>query len=291
VPPLSILLGAWRFDWAAVALVASAACLYALCLRQAARKGTRWPVWRILAFYLLGLGSMVLLTCGFPGVLGEQLRWAYALKASLLLFVVPLLLGLGRPLSLARAALKLTGQERLNAILANRMVRFFSNSLVAPLLALALFSSFLTPAFATLRSVPVADAALTVAVPLLGLLMALPIIEEENFQRSSAFITLELLYVFIELLVDAVPGILLRLNGEVLDHVLSAPSPQEWFPSPLRDQQLAGDLLWFICEAVDLPLIIFMFMRFSRRDKREARSFDELSDEEIEALNEQHLRR
>jgi cytochrome c oxidase assembly factor CtaG len=219
------------------------------------------------------------------------LRWAFTLKISLLLFVVPLLIGLGRPISLARAALPPRGITRLNTALAHRMVRFVSNSLAAPLLGLALFSTLLTPAFYTLRANPVAEALLTVGIPLLGLLMALPIIEEADFQRSSAYITLEFVFVFIELLIDAVPGILLRLNGQVLDHVLTTQSALGWFPDPLRDQQLAGDILWFICEIVDLPLIILMFMRFSRSDKREARGFDDLTDQQLDELNDQHLRR
>jgi hypothetical protein len=49
-------------------------------------------------------------------------------------------------------------------------------------------------------------------------------------------------------------------------------------------------LLWFICEVVDLPLIILMFIRFSRSDKREAGAFDELTDEQFDELQNQHLR-
>jgi cytochrome c oxidase assembly factor CtaG len=290
MPPLDVVLTSWRADWTALAAIASSGVLYAIALKAAAGKGRRWPLWRTLAFYLLGLGSLTVLTCGFPGVYSAQLRWAFTLKIALMLFVVPLLIGLGKPLSLARAALSAAGGARLDRLLAYRLVRLISNSMVAPLLGLALFSTFLTPAFYTLRAQPLAEALLTVGIPLLGLLMALPIIEEEDFRRSSTFITLEILFVFIELLIDAVPGILLRLNGQVLDHV-TGQSSVPWFPDPLRDQQLAGDLLWFICEIVDLPLIILMFMRFSRSDKREARSFDELSDEQLEALNAEHLRR
>jgi cytochrome c oxidase assembly factor CtaG len=265
--------------------------LYALGLRAASAKGHPWPRWRTLAFYLLGLGSLMVLTCGFPGVYGAQLRWAFTLKTSLLLFVVPLLIGLGKPISLARAALPHGGIVRLNAVLSHGLVRFLSNTMAAPLLGLALFSMFLTPLFYTLRADPVADALLTIVVPQLGLLMALPIIEEADFQRSSVFITLEFVFVFIELLVDAVPGILLRLNGQVLDHVLTTAPAADWFPDSLRDQQLAGDLLWFVCEIVDLPLIILMFMRFARSDKREARGFDDLTDEELDQLNAEHLKR
>ncbi|GAC1382192.1 MAG: hypothetical protein NVSMB43_23220 [Pseudarthrobacter sp.] len=292
MPPFEVVVGAWRIDWAALVLIVSSGVLYGLGIRTATANGRPWPWWRTAAFYLLGLGSLTVLTCGFPGVYSAELRWAFTLKISLLLFVVPLLIGLGKPISLAREALPAEGLARLNTVLSHRAVRFFSNSLAAPLLGLALFSTFLTPLFYTLRTDPVAGALLTVGVPLLGLLMALPIIEDTNFQRSSAFITLEFVFVFIELLIDAVPGILLRLNGEVLDHVTTVSgSAPTWFPGALRDQQLAGDLLWFICEIVDLPLIILMFMRFSRSDKREARSFDDLTDQELEALNAEHLRR
>lgn len=291
MPPLDVVVSAWQIDWAALVIITGSAVVYGLGLKAAAAGGHRWPLWRTLAFYLLGLGSLAALTCGFPGVYGAQLRWAFTLKISLLLFVVPLLIGLGRPISLARLALPPRAITRLNAVLAHRMVRLVSNSLVAPLLGLAVFSAFLTPAFYTMRVNPLAGALLTVGIPVLGLLMALPIIEEADFQRSSAYITLEFVFVFIELLVDAVPGIMLRLNGQVLDHVVATQSALAWFPDPLRDQQLAGDVLWFICEVVDLPLIILMFMRFSRSDKREASGFDDLTDEQLDELNAEHLRR
>ncbi len=291
MPPLDAVLTAWQFDWTALAVIVASGVLYGLALKSVAAKGRRWPLWRTLAFYVLGLGALTVLTCGFTGVYSAQLRWAFTLKITLMLFVVPLLIGLGKPLSLARAALSPSGTARLDGVLSNRLVRLVSNSMVAPLLGLALFSTFLTPAFYTLRTNPLAEALLTVGIPVLGLLMALPIIEEADFHRSSAFITLEILFVFIELLVDAVPGILLRLNGQVLDHITTRQSTLAWFPDPLRDQQLAGDLLWFICEIVDLPLIILMFMRFSRSDKREARGFDDLTDEQLDALNAEHLRR
>jgi cytochrome c oxidase assembly factor CtaG len=291
VPPLDVVLTAWQIDWAAAALITVSAVLYALGLKAAAARGHRHPVWRTLAFYFLGLGLLAVLTCGFPGVFSSQLRWAFTLKISLLLFVVPLLIGLGKPISLARAALPVRGVDRLNTVLAHRAVRLAGNSMAAPLLGLALFSTFLTPAFYTLRTAPLAEALLVIGVPLLGLMMALPIIEEADFRRSSAFFILEFVFVFIELLVDAVPGILLRLNGQVLDHMTTVPSATGWFPDALRDQQLAGDVLWFICEIVDLPLIILMFIRFSRSDKREAIGFDDLTDEQLDELNAEHLRR
>ncbi|MCH6469636.1 cytochrome c oxidase assembly protein [Sinomonas terrae] len=292
MPPVSTLLTTVTLDPAALALAVVAAVLYGIGLRSAHRRGVSWPLWRILCFYIFGIAAYLVLTCGFTGAYGRELRWAFTLKLALVFFVLPPLAGLGRPLSLARAALADRGRERLDAVMGSRSMRILGNAFVAPILGLAFFGTFLTPLLYTYRANGVVSGALSVAVPLLGLLLALPITEAEGFQRTSSFIMLEFVYVFIELLADAVPGIALRLNDTVLDGVTqwSAGAPS-WFPSPIRDQQLAGDLLWFIAEIVDLPLIILMFVRFSRSDRREARSFDELSDEEMDALTEAHLRR
>ena len=139
MPPLEILLSSWRLDWAAAAFVAVTGILYGWGMRSAALGGHRWPVWRAVAFYVLGLGSFTILTCGFTGVYGAEQRWAFTLKISLLLFVVPLLIGLGKPLTLARAALAPKGRSALDKVLSSRPVRFVSNSFGAPLLGLALF--------------------------------------------------------------------------------------------------------------------------------------------------------
>ncbi|WP_369044885.1 cytochrome c oxidase assembly protein [Sinomonas sp. P10A9] len=292
MPPLSTVFASATIDPAALALGLAAAVLYGVGLMRARRAGVRWPLWRVLCFYVLGLVPYLVLACGFAGAYGSSLRWAFTLKVSLMFFVIPLLAGLGRPLGLAQAALADSGRARLNRIMASRPVKILGNSYVAPIVGLILFGTFLTPLFQAYRADPFASGALSIMAPIIGLILALPLTEADSFERSSAFIVLEFVYVFIELLADAIPGIFLRLSPTVLDGATSwAAGAPSWFPSPLRDQQLAGDLLWFIAEAVDIPVIILMFVRFSHSDRREARSFDELSDEEMDALAEEHLRR
>lgn len=292
MPPLTEVLTAATLDPAALLLALAAGTLYGVGVAAARRRGTRWPLWRVACFYLLGIAPYLVLACGFTGAYGSSLRWAFTLKIALMFFVVPLFAGLGRPVGLARAALGDVGSARLDRALASRAGRILGNASVAPLVGVILFGTFLTPLLSVYRSQPAVSGILSVVVPLVGLLLALPLTEADSFERSSAFIVLEFVYVFIELLADAVPGIFLRLSPTVLDGVgaFSAGGP-DWFPTPLRDQQLAGDLLWFIAEAVDVPVIILMFVRFSRSDRREARSFDELSDEEMDTLAREHLRR
>ena len=63
-----------------------------------------------------------------------------------------------------------------------------------------------------------------------------------------------------------------------------------WWPNPLHDQHLAGDLLWFIAEAADVPVLILLLLRWARRDRAEAADFDALTDAEHDALVQAHLR-
>ncbi|OMH31593.1 hypothetical protein BGP79_09695 [Tersicoccus sp. Bi-70] len=258
-------------------------------LRAVHRAGGHWPVWRTLAFLVLGLGSFVVLSCGFVGVYSSTLRWAFAVKLSLDLFLVPMLVGLGRPVTLARAALGPVGRGRLERWATSRPVRLVSNPILAPLIGFVLFMSFVTPWSFTLRTSPAIGVVLTVLVPLVGLLMILPNTEEAFFARVGGLLMLEFVFVFAELLLDAIPGVIVRLSGQVLDQHAAAGAGLPWFPNPLRDQQLAGDSLWFIAEIIDLPLIILMFVRFSRTDATEARSFDELTEDEFTALSQAHL--
>jgi putative membrane protein len=292
MPPWDIVFGSWTLSWPALTVIVTAAICYARAARAVSRRGVHWPWRRTLSFYALGLGSFAVLSLGFTGVYSSELRWVFTLKITSYLFIVPLLLAAGKPLTLARTALGPSGAARLESFLDHGVIRTLSNTIVAALLGLAMFSLFLTPLFHQLRTNPLWDAALTVCVPLMGMLMVVPIIEDGSRKSTASLIVVEFIFVFIELLADAVPGVLMRLSPQVLDGangiLANAPS---WAPGPLRDQQLAGDLLWFLAEVVDLPLIILMFVRFARSDRQEALSFDHLTDEELEALNSEHLKR
>lgn len=290
MPTWDVVWTSWTLNWPAVVLLLLAAMLYARGARAAGSRGITWPWWRTTTFYVLGLGSFAVLSCGFTGTYSHDLRWVFTLKVTGYLFIVPLLVAAGKPLTLARNSLGTAGASRLEKILNHAVLRCLSNPVVAALLGLAIFSLFLTPLFHPLRTSLVWDGLLTIFVPLLGMMMAVPIIEDGSTKAVSSLVIVEFIYVFIGLLADAVPGILMRLSPGILDGAgLIAAGRPNWQPGPLRDQQMAGDLLWFIAEIVDLPLIILMFVRFARSDRHEARTFDGLTDDELDALNRQHL--
>jgi len=130
----------------------------------------------------------------------------------------------------------------------------------------------------------------TLLIPVIGLLTIIPIFENTT-RHTSFFVTIEFVLAFAAFVFDPIPGILLRINETVLDQV-AAPSAMmlPWFPNPLRDQQLSGDILWLLAEIVDVPILIILIIRWNRIDRSEAKTLDDLSDEEMQALTEQHLR-
>ena len=290
MPPIPVFLGTWSVDPAALVVLVIAAGLYLGGVAVLRRRGHRWPLRLTLMYLLLGLGSYAVVSFGFLGTWSAELRWAFSTRIALLLFVVPVLITLGRPVSLARAVLSAGPRAWVNGFLRSWLARFFGNAIMAPVFTCLVFSVFFTPLSAVLRFSPVAEGAISALVPVLGLLMVLPM-AAHTVARTSLFIVAEFLFAFVELVLDAIPGVLLRLGTVVFDQAGSWPGTLPlWFPNPLRDQQLSGDFLWFIAEIVDVPILVILMMRWIRSDRRESRSMDELSDEEMAEFTAAHLR-
>ncbi len=289
-PPVITFLTTWRLDPVALAAIVLSGILYALGVFVVRRRGEPWPLWPTLNFYLLGLGSFAVVSFGFLGAYSMPIRWAFTTRIAMLLFAVPGLISLGKPVTLAKSALSGMPVRMLDAVLRSWPVRLMGNAVFAPLFALAAFMVFLTPLAGSVRESLLAENLITLLVPLIGLIMVLPIIEHTT-QRTGFYITVEFMLVFAELVIDAIPGILLRLNETVLDHVPAVIGAlPSWFPNPLHDQHLSGDFLWFIAEIADVPVLILLFIRWSKVDRHEAKALDDLSDEEMEALTREHLR-
>jgi putative membrane protein len=289
-PSIPVILSTWFLDPVAVVVALVLAITYGAGVVVAHRRGVQWSGWLVAAFYLLGIGSFLVVNLGFLGAYSHDLRWAFSTRTALLLFVSPALLALGRPVRLARATLGHRGVSRIDAFMSSRVIKFLGNAVVEPFVTVLIFAIFLTPIAGALRLSPIGQAGVTVLIPAIGLLLVLPLIEYSE-RRTAFFVTVEFLLAFVALIIDAIPGILLRLSGTVLDGLgMVAGTHPAWYPNPLRDQQLSGDLLWFIAELADVPVLILLFVRWSRVDRKEAKSYDDLSDAEMDALTQEHLR-
>jgi cytochrome c oxidase assembly factor CtaG len=289
VPSPSVFWSIWHVDVLAAVMIVVGAVVYGRWMVRAHRRGHRWSFVRVVGF-TAALVLFGILQFGVVGVYDQELRWAFTLRLALLLFAVPAFAALGAPLALIRLGGSERTIARMEAALHSRPVRILGNAIVSPMIALALFAVLLTPLSATIRTSSVGAIAITVLVPMLGFVLVAPL-SEPQVLRSSTFVTAEFLLAFVELMLDAIPGIVLRITNSVLDGATTAATGQPWFPSPLRDQHLAGDLLWFIAELADIPVLIMLFVRWQRTDKKEARAIDDLSDEEMAELTRAHLER
>lgn len=269
-PHLAGVADQWRLDPVMLVVLVVAAAGYLAGLVRLRRAGVRWPASRSVAFFALALPSLAVVSMGWPNVYARALFSVYAVQVMTLLMVVPFLLALGHPLGLARAALRPAGLARLDAVLASRPARFFTVPVVSPiLLAVVPFVLYFTGLYPLSLHQPVLLSALHLALLLVGLAVLVPMWEAETIGARWPY-ALVLLFAFIELLVDAVPGIVIRLQTHPLAASWFAALGRPWGGSPLHDQQLGGDVLWCVGEAIDIPFLALLVIQWVRSDARDA---------------------
>ena len=266
-------LTAWTLDVVAIALVAVAAVAYVRGVRRVGQQGTRWPVMRVLSF-AAGLALALIATCSAVGVYAPALFWMYVVQTCVLLLLVPLLLGAGAPLGLAAAASGPAGRARLDAWTSSRAGRIARLPGLGPAVLIAVTSVlFFTPLMTVALSSTAGGEAVRLGLLAAGLVVALPV-TDEHVGLSSVAYAAALAFALVEFLLDAVPGIVLRLQSHVLQEGYWSSLNRPWGPTPLGDQQLAGAWLWFFAEAGDLPFIAALLVAWVRSDAREARAVD-----------------
>jgi putative copper resistance protein D len=117
------------------------------------------------------------------------------------------------------------------------------------------------------------DCRRAVGLLMVGITIALPLVRDIS-KVSSLMFGLALAVGLVELLLDAIPGIALRLDGHVLPGVAALAAHRDWGPSPLGDQRTAGAILWSVAEILDLPFLLVLTSQWFRADARETIAVD-----------------
>lgn len=266
---------AWQIDPLIAAVTLGAAVAYLAAVARVRRGERGWPAGRTCAFVGLGLGGLVVTSMGWPAVYSPALFSVYALQVVTLLMVIPVLLALGRPVELAMAALSDSGAARLRRLLDSRPARLVTVPVAGPLLlAVVPFLVFFTPWYPLTLQHPGLLPVSHVLLLAVGLAVLVPLWEAPTIAARIPY-AIALLVAFIELLADAVPGIIVRLDT----HVIAAGYlTRTWGASLLHDQQLGGDFLWCIGEAIDIPFLALLAIQWYRADTRDAQHVDHLLD-------------
>jgi cytochrome c oxidase assembly factor CtaG len=259
---------AWTVQPVAIAVAVLLAAGYALGLR---RLGRPWPRWRT-AVFVAGLLLYVWTSCGFPQVYGRALYWVWTSKTLVLWLLVPIVVLSGHPVQLARTLGGASG--RIDRLLRSRTARVIANPLVGPALVPVLSAVlFFGPLPAWTQTAAPAGWLLDLVLLVVGALMVLPLVGLDD-DVSSLAVGLSLAIGSFELVLDALPGIVLRLHTGLVTSWFDHRPRYGWTPTGLHDQQIAGAVLWCVAELIDLPFLVLVYRRWLRADARDAARVD-----------------
>ena len=275
------LLTEWRPDYLMLGVVAVVAVAYQRTRRAAASAALPWERRRDVLFWV-GLAAVVWTTNGFPEARSSQLMWVWMIQNLLLLLIVPIVLISGQPLALAAAV---HGPDnRIARALRTPLLRFIGSPMVSPILVPVLCLLLIFGGLGEFSVSSVTAGGLVQLVLLLaGVLIAIPLVTSDD-QRSSLAVGLSLGVGFVELILDAFPGIALRFQTHMtlLHFAVDRPA---FSPVPIDDQNIAGGILWVVAEVIDLPFLILAAHRWIKADQRDAARIDAELDARAGALS------
>lgn len=260
----------WRADYITAAVGALVLIGYVRTRLKARRDRISWPVRRDVVFGV-GMLAVAWTSCGFPEARSGQLMWVWTTQQLVLLLIVPVIVLSGQPVALVRAVSG-AGSWLLRALRSGPLAILghpLIGPLLVPLICFLLFFSGLGEAAA--QSVIVAGL-LHLALLLVGCLIVFPLLDADD-QRSSLAVGLALGVGFVELILDAFPGIILRFQTHLTIAHFGTDRPA-WSGGWLDDQHIAGGILWVVAETLDLPFLVLAATRWIRADAREAARID-----------------
>lgn len=288
-PTPARLLFDWRFDLIFGTAAVVFAGLYSAAVLRLRRRGDRWPAGRTLAWML---GCAVLLFSTSSGV-GRYMPAVFSVHMAahmLLSMLVPILLVLGGPVTLALRALPTAGRgappgmrEWLLAALHSRVSRFLTNPIVATVLFVAGFYGLY---FSSLFDVAVAEHAGHEAMNLhflvSGYLFYWVVIGVDPTPRPIPPLA-KVAVVFGSLPLHAFFGVVLMGTQRILGGAFYQSLHLSWHTDLLGDQRLGGGIAW---AAGEIPLVIVMIallVQWTRSDRRTAARLDRAAERDDDA--------
>lgn len=270
----------WRLDVPALVGVLVLGAGYGYGVWRLRRRGERWPRWPSFAFLVLGLGSVVAVTMSPLGVYDRVLFWPRAVQYTMLLSLSPLLLAMGEPLELARRTLPRRARERLDAAMSSRVARVIAFPLVGALAGVvALLVLYLSPLYRLTLDSEVAHHLVWLALLLIGAAFFVPELDQgDELLPAWCGYGPRVGFSFVDGLLDAVPGVVIMTMHGTIAASFYTGLRRTWGPSVHWDQTIGGGLMFTLSEAVALPLLVVLFIRWVREDERSGRVSDQRLD-------------
>ncbi len=274
----------WRFNriFGTGALVLAAA--YLAGVRRLRRRGDAWGAGRTIA-WLCGCAALLVATSSGIGRYGPAMFSVHMAEHMILSMLVPILLVMGGPVTLALRALRPAGRagppgprEWLLAGVHSPWARFFTHPLVAlPVFVGSYYGLYFSGLFAAALPVHAAHVAMNLHFLVTGLLFFWPLIGIDPSPRRVPPAA-RLGIVFASVPFHAFFGVALMSAATVIGGGFYRALALPWVTDPLRDQQLGGGLAWASGELPLLLVVIVLLVQWSRQDERSARRDDRRAD-------------
>ena len=279
----------WRFDLLFGTLALLFAAVYVAAVLRLRRRGDDWPTGRLVA-WLLGCAALLFATSSGIGRYMPAMFSMHMAAHMLLSMLVPILLALGAPTTLALRALPAAGRddppgmrEWVLAALHSRWSVFFTNPVVATIMFVAgFYGLYMGGLFDAAVGSHAGHVAMNIHFLLSGYLFYWVVIGVDPTPRPLPPLG-KLGMVFASLPLHAFFGVVLMGTQEVLGERFYRSLQLPWHTDLLGDQQLGGGIAWSAGEVPLVLVMIALLVQWSRSDRRTAKRLDRAAERDHDA--------
>jgi cytochrome c oxidase assembly factor CtaG len=268
------LLTAWTFEPVLLGVILITGGLYLYGVHRLHQRGDHWSKGRTFAFCGLGLGSAVIATQSALGTYDTVLLSVHMAQHMILSMLTPLACAIGAPVTLALRTLPAKPRSWLLVVLHSRVAKVLCFPLVGfTLFVLSPWALYFSGWYdATLRS-PALHDLLHLHFILVGALFFWPLLGLDPVPGRVIY-PFRLMLTFLTLPFHAFLGITIMSSTTLIAEDWYTSFGRSWPPSPLRDQYIAGGLLWGSGDLVGMLFFGVLFVQWVKQSQREARRED-----------------
>lgn len=288
-PTLARLAFDWRFDLIFGTAAVLMAVFYLLGVRKLRERGDAWPVGRTIG-WLAGCAGLLIATSSGIGRYGPAMFSVHMGEHMILGMLVPILLVLGGPVTLALRAFPVAGKggppgprEWILAGVHSPVAKWLSHPLVTlPLFVGSYYGLYFSGLFPAALPEHGAHLLMNVHFVLTGWLFFWPLIGVDPSPHRLPPVA-RLAVVLASVPFHAFFGVALMNSRTVIGGEFYRALALPWVPDPLDDQQFGGGLAWASGEVPLLLVVIVLLIQWTRHDERSARRDDRRAEQDGDA--------
>ncbi|EGD55577.1 cytochrome c oxidase assembly protein [Gordonia neofelifaecis] len=294
-PTLSKLLFDWRFDLIFGTFAIVAAIVYLRGVYRLHKRGDRWPVGRTVS-WLLGCAALLIATSSGFGRYAPAMFSIHMMSHMMLSMLIPVLLVLGGPVTLALRAIPPAGRgnppgprEWILTAIHSPYSRFITNPfIVVTLFVGSFYVLYLGGLFDAVVENHSAHLLMNLHFLVSGYLFYWLVIGIDPAPRQISPMA-KLGVVWGSLPFHAFFGVALMMTGTVIAEAYYRSLQHPWSFDMAADQRMGGGIAWATGEFPLVLVMLALLVQWRRQDDRAARRFDRKEerddDAELESYN------